>query len=74
MIAEKRRIWRSASWPGTSNEETLRAANVQLIDYHQRLSLTAVFGAGTRLSRSAETVPCPVGGVTPAGCRGGYML
>src|SRR5690606_41841316 len=28
-------------------EETLRAANLELIGYHQRLPLTPVFGAGT---------------------------
>ncbi|MGO4617188.1 Tn3 family transposase [Nocardia sp. 2YAB30] len=38
-------------------EETLRAANVVLIDYHQRLPLTAVFGAGTLSSSDGQRFP-----------------
>lgn len=38
-------------------EETLRAANLALIDYHQRLPLTAVFGAGTLSSSDGQRFP-----------------
>lgn len=38
-------------------EETLRAANLALIDNHQRLSLTAVFGAGTLSSSDGQRFP-----------------
>lgn len=38
-------------------EETLRAANLTLIDYHQRLPLTAVFGAGTLSSSDGQRFP-----------------
>ncbi|WSJ00782.1 transposase [Nocardia sp. NBC_01329] len=37
--------------------ETLRAANLALIDYHQRLPLTAVFGAGTLSSSDGQRSP-----------------
>ena len=42
-------------------EETLRAANLAIIDYHQRLPLTAMFGAGT-LSSSATGSGSPRAG------------
>jgi len=38
-------------------EETLRAANLALIDYHQRLPLTAVFGSGTLSSSDGQRFP-----------------
>ncbi|MEV0106750.1 Tn3 family transposase [Nocardia sp. NPDC050799] len=38
-------------------EETLRAANLVLIDYHQRLPLTPVFGAGTLSSSDGQRFP-----------------
>ncbi len=38
-------------------EETLRAANLALIGYHQRLPLTAVFGAGTLSSSDGQRFP-----------------
>ncbi|WSV81293.1 Tn3 family transposase [Nocardia sp. NBC_01009] len=38
-------------------EETLRAANLALIDYYQRLPLTAVFGAGTLSSSDGQRFP-----------------
>lgn len=38
-------------------EETLRAANLVLIDYHQRLPLTAMFGAGTLSSSDGQRFP-----------------
>ncbi len=38
-------------------EETLRAANLALIDYHQRLPLTSVFGAGTLSSSDGQRFP-----------------
>ncbi|MGW4641625.1 Tn3 family transposase [Sphaerisporangium sp. NPDC004334] len=38
-------------------EETLRAANLTLIGYHQRLPLTAVFGAGTLSSSDGQRFP-----------------
>ena len=38
-------------------EETLRAANLAIIDYHQRLPLTLVFGAGTLSSSDGQRFP-----------------
>nr|WP_245665007.1 transposase [Nocardia sienata] len=38
-------------------EETLRAANLAIIDYHQRLPLTPVFGAGTLSSSDGQRFP-----------------
>ncbi|MEV6216960.1 Tn3 family transposase [Nocardia sp. NPDC051833] len=38
-------------------EETLRAANLVLIDYHQRLPLTTVFGTGTVSSSDGQRFP-----------------
>lgn len=38
-------------------EETLRAANLAIIDYHQRLPLTAVFGGGTLSSSDGQRFP-----------------
>ncbi|MEU4708174.1 Tn3 family transposase [Nocardia salmonicida] len=38
-------------------EETLRAANLAIVDYHQRLPLTAVFGAGTLSSSDGQRFP-----------------
>ena len=38
-------------------EETLRAANLRLIGYHQRLPLTAVFGSGTLSSSDGQRFP-----------------
>ncbi|MEU1522739.1 Tn3 family transposase [Nocardia rhamnosiphila] len=38
-------------------EETLRAANLAIIDYHQRLPLTTVFGAGTLSSSDGQRFP-----------------
>jgi hypothetical protein len=38
-------------------EETLRAANLALIDYHQRLPLTAAFGTGTLSSSDGQRFP-----------------
>ena len=38
-------------------EETLRAANLTIIDYHQRLPLTPVFGAGTLSSSDGQRFP-----------------
>jgi TnpA family transposase len=38
-------------------EETLRAANLTLIDYHQRLPLSAAFGAGTLSSSDGQRFP-----------------
>jgi TnpA family transposase len=38
-------------------EETLRAANLALIDYHQRLPLAAAFGAGTLSSSDGQRFP-----------------
>ncbi|MGF6884275.1 TnpA family transposase [Nocardia sp. GAS34] len=38
-------------------EETLRAANGVLIDYHQHLPLTSVFGAGTLSSSDGQRFP-----------------
>jgi len=38
-------------------EETLRAANLALIGYHQRLPLTAVFGTGTLSSSDGQRFP-----------------
>lgn len=38
-------------------EETLRAANMAIIDYHQRLPLTAAFGAGTLSSSGGQRFP-----------------
>lgn len=38
-------------------EETLRAANLVLIDYHQRLLLTMVFGTGTVSSSDGQRFP-----------------
>ncbi|MFB9835522.1 Tn3 family transposase [Actinoallomurus acaciae] len=38
-------------------EETLRAANLAIIGYHQRLPLTPVFGAGTLSSSDGQRFP-----------------
>ena len=38
-------------------EETLRAANLTIIDYHQRLPLTPIFGAGTLSSSDGQRFP-----------------
>jgi hypothetical protein len=38
-------------------EETLRAANLALISYHQKLPLTPVFGAGTLSSSDGQRFP-----------------
>ncbi|MEV0111562.1 Tn3 family transposase [Nocardia sp. NPDC050799] len=38
-------------------EETLRAANLAIIDYHQRLPLTPVFGTGTLSSSDGQRFP-----------------
>jgi TnpA family transposase len=38
-------------------EETLRAANLALIDYHQRLPLAAAFGTGTLSSSDGQRFP-----------------
>jgi Tn3 transposase DDE domain len=38
-------------------EETLRAANLALIGYHQRLPLTAAFGTGTLSSSDGQRFP-----------------
>ena len=38
-------------------EETLRAANLAIIDYHQRLPLTTAFGAGTLSSSDGQRFP-----------------
>ncbi|MEV6228044.1 Tn3 family transposase [Saccharopolyspora shandongensis] len=38
-------------------EETLRAANLALIGYHQKLPLTAVFGSGTLSSSDGQRFP-----------------
>ncbi|WP_280459346.1 Tn3 family transposase [Nocardia carnea] len=38
-------------------EETLRAANLAIIDYHQRLPLTTVFGVGTLSSSDGQRFP-----------------
>jgi len=38
-------------------EETLRAANLALINYHQRLPLTALFGGGTLSSSDGQRFP-----------------
>jgi TnpA family transposase len=38
-------------------EETLRAANLMLIDYHQRLPLTPLFGGGTLSSSDGQRFP-----------------
>jgi hypothetical protein len=38
-------------------EETLRAANLALIGYHQRLALTPVFGTGTLSSSDGQRFP-----------------
>ena len=38
-------------------EETLRAANLALIDYHQRLPLAPVFGTGTLSSSDGQRFP-----------------
>ncbi len=38
-------------------EENLRAANLAIIDYHQRLPLTTVFGAGTLSSSDGQRFP-----------------
>ncbi len=38
-------------------EETLRAANLTIIGHHQRLPLTAVFGAGTLSSSDGQRFP-----------------
>nr|WP_280244201.1 Tn3 family transposase [Nocardia abscessus] len=38
-------------------EETLRAANLAIIGYHQRLPLTTVFGTGTLSSSDGQRFP-----------------
>ncbi len=38
-------------------EETLRAANLAIIDYHQRLPLTSAFGGGTLSSSDGQRFP-----------------
>jgi TnpA family transposase len=38
-------------------EETLRAANLALVGYHQSLPLTAIFGAGTLSSSDGQRFP-----------------
>ncbi|MEU0478341.1 Tn3 family transposase [Streptosporangium sp. NPDC006013] len=38
-------------------EETLRAANLAIIDYHQRLPLTPIFGTGTLSSSDGQRFP-----------------
>ncbi|MFF7945155.1 Tn3 family transposase [Nocardia gamkensis] len=40
-------------------EETLRAANLAIIGYHQRLPLTTVFGTGTLSSSDGQRFPHP---------------
>lgn len=46
-------------------EETLRAANLVLIDYHQRLPLTPVFGTGTVSSSDGQRFPTRGKSTTP---------
>lgn len=38
-------------------DETLRAANLSIIDYHHKLPLTPVFGAGTLPSSDGQRFP-----------------
>jgi len=38
-------------------EETLRAANLLLVDYHQRLPMAAIFGGGTLSSSDGQRFP-----------------
>nr|WP_268895684.1 Tn3 family transposase [Nocardia sp. CY41] len=38
-------------------EETLRAANLAITGYHQRLPLTTVFGTGTLSSSDGQRLP-----------------
>ena len=38
-------------------EETLRAANLALIDYHRQLPMTALFGSGTLSSSDGQRFP-----------------
>ncbi|MBN9739351.1 Tn3 family transposase [Pseudonocardia sp. P1] len=47
------------AWTGEwyVREETLRAANLALIDYHQKLPLTPVFGTGTLSSSDGQRFP-----------------
>jgi TnpA family transposase len=41
-------------------EETLRAANLAIISYHQRLPLTPIFGTGTLSSSDGrDCTTCP---------------
>jgi len=53
-IAEDTLAW-TQEW--YVREETLRAANLALIDYHQRLPLTALFGSGTLSSSDGQRFP-----------------
>ena len=49
-------------------EETLRAANLAIIDYHQRLPLTRVFGAGTLSSSDGQRFPTRGKSITAGRC------
>jgi len=53
-IAEDTLAW-TQEW--YVREETLRAANLALIDYHQRLPLTALFGGGALSSSDGQRFP-----------------
>ncbi|WSG61149.1 transposase [Nocardia sp. NBC_01730] len=48
-------------------EETLRAANLAIIDYHQRFPLTGTFGAGTLSSSDGQRFPIRGKSVTARG-------
>ncbi|WSF96001.1 transposase [Nocardia vinacea] len=57
--ASRSRCARCRGWASEwyVREETLRAANLAIIDYHQRLPLTTVFGAGTLSSSDGQRFP-----------------
>lgn len=60
------------AWTGEwyVREETLRAANLALIGYHQRLPLTPVFGVGTLSSSDGQRFPTRGKSVTARALRG----
>lgn len=49
-------------------EDTLRAANLAIIGYHQQLPMTAVFGGGTLSSSDGQRFPTKGKSITARAC------
>lgn len=64
-IAYDTRAW-TQEW--YVREETLRAANLAIVSYHQQLPLTAVFGDGTLSSSDGQRFPTKESRSLPVPC------